>query len=123
MPPNLEEKATQCLVAANLPIPLLAEKMGLPEPELRTLCHHGDPRFSEMKQVAHCLRVLTAYFLGPVTQASIGNTQNIKIGKAAAHQLASQLSTCQRAFHAINQLVAAKEETITLLRAGHNRPN
>ncbi len=52
MPSNLEEKVTQCLVAANLTRPQLAEKMGLSEPELTTLCHLGDPRLSELEQLA-----------------------------------------------------------------------
>lgn len=129
MPANLEEKVTQCLVAANLTMPQLAKRMGLSEAALAALCQHGDPRLSEMEQLAHCLRVPTAYFLGPVTQAGafnqagVGNTQKIKIGKAAEHVLAAQLSICQHAFHSINQLLDAKEEIISLLRGGYNRPN
>lgn len=129
MYPNLEEKVTQCLVAANFTMPQLAEKMGLSEAALADLCQRNDPRRSEMEKLAHCLGVPTAYFLGPVTQAGafnqagVGNTQKIKIGKAAAHELAAQLSICQFALHSINQLLEAKEEIISLLRGGYNRPN
>lgn len=129
MPANLEEKVAQCLVATNLTMPQLAEQMGLSEPELTTLCRSGDPRLSELEQLARCLRVPAAYFLSPITQggafniAGIGNTQKIKIGKAAAHQLAGQLSICRSALHSANELVAAKDEIISLLRGGYNRPN
>jgi transcriptional regulator with XRE-family HTH domain len=122
MSTSLEEKVTQCLVAANLTLPQLAEKMGLSEATLTTLCRHGDPRLSELEQLAQHLRVPATYFLGPVTQAGvfnqvgIGNTVKLKIGKGAAHQLAAQLSICQHALHSANELVAAKEEIISLLR-------
>jgi hypothetical protein len=74
-----------------------AEEMGLSEPELTTLCQHGDPRLSELLRLAECLCVPPTYFLGTITQdgafnqVGIGNIQKIKIGKAAAHQLAAQL--------------------------------
>jgi transcriptional regulator with XRE-family HTH domain len=138
MPSNLEEKVNQCLVAANLTMPLLAEKMGLPEPELYALCRHGDPRLSELIRLAKCLRVPPTYFVnGSFNQAGVGNTQKIKIGKAAAHELAAQLGVCRRALEQSRQLVAAKdallasqevvivskEEIINLLRTSYNRPN
>lgn len=129
MPTTLEEKVTQCLVAANLTMPQLAEKMGLSEAALATLCQHNDPRRSEMEQLAQCLRVLPAYFLnGSFLQAGVGNTQKIKIGKAAAHELAAQLGVCRQALEASQGLVAtkdallaAKDETIALLRTARNR--
>jgi transcriptional regulator with XRE-family HTH domain len=129
MPSNLEEKVTQCLVATNLTMPQLAEKMSLSEPELTALCRHGDPRLSELERLADCLRVPPTYFLGSVTQtgafnqAGNGNTLKIKIGKSAAHQLAAQLGICRDALHSAHELVAAKEEIITLLRSSYNRPN
>lgn len=129
MPATLEEKVTQCLVATNLTMSQLAVKMGLSEPELTTLCRHGDPRLSELKQLAQCLRVPPTYFLGTVTQtgafnqAGNGNTLKIKIGKSAAHQLVAQLGVCQHALHSAHELVAAKEEIITLLRICYNCPN
>jgi hypothetical protein len=49
MPPNLEEKVPQCLVATNLPMPQLVEKMGISELELTALCRRGDPRLFELK--------------------------------------------------------------------------
>lgn len=129
MPSNLEEQVAQCLAATNLTMSQLATKMGLSELELTTLCRQGDPRLSQLEQLAECLRVPPTYFLGPITQegafnqAGIGNTLKIKIGKSAAHQLAAQLSVCQHALHSAHKLVAAKEEIITLLRASYSRPN
>jgi len=96
----------------------------MPEAELGTLCQLGDPRLSEVQQLAKALHVTPAYFLsGSFNQAGIGNTQKIKIGKAAAHELAAQLGVCRHALDMANRLVAAKEEIITLLRASYNRPN
>jgi DNA-binding CsgD family transcriptional regulator len=40
---NLEEKVTQCLVAANLAMPQLADKMSLSEPTLTALCRRAAP--------------------------------------------------------------------------------
>jgi transcriptional regulator with XRE-family HTH domain len=124
MPANLEEKVAQCLAATNLTMSQLATKMGLSEPELTTLCRHSDPRLSQLKQLAKCLRVPPTYFLsGSFLQAGIGNTQKIKIGKAAAHELAAQLGVCRQALEQSQMLLAAKDEIITLLRASYNRPN
>jgi hypothetical protein len=126
---NLEEKVTQCLVAADRTMPQLAEEMGLTEPALLALFQVGDLRLSELLQLARYLSVPAAYFLPTITQggafnqAGNGNIQKIKIGKAAAHQLASQLSICQSALHSANELVAAKDEIITLLRASYTRSN
>jgi transcriptional regulator with XRE-family HTH domain len=109
----------------------LATHTGLSEPELRALCQLGDPRLSELEKLAQALRIEPTYFLnGSFNQAGIGNTQKIKIGKAAAHELAEQLGVCRQALEASQGLVAAKdaviaskEEIISLLRGGYNRPN
>ena len=107
----------------------LADKMGLLGPELTTLCRRGDPRLSEVTQLARCLCVPPTYFLSPIAQtgafniADIGNTQKIKIGKAAAHQLAAQLNVCQGALDAANRLVDAKDEIIDLLRRNYCHHN
>lgn len=124
MSTTLEEKVTQCLVAANLTMLQLANRMNCPEPELRALCRQGDPRLSEVVQLAQALRVQPTYFLsGSFNQAGIGNTQKIKIGKAAAYELAEQLGVCRQALEQSQQLVAAKDDIISLLRGGDNRPN
>lgn len=138
MPATLEEKVTQCLGTANLTMPQLAVQMGLSEPELATLCRLGDLRLSELERLAKCLRVPPNYFLkGSFLQAGNCNTQKIKIGKAAAHELAAQLGVCRRALEQSQQLVAAKDDviaskdaliasqaqTLSLLRGECTRPN
>lgn len=128
MPATLEEKVTQCLGATNLTMSQLAARMGLPEPELTTLCRLGDLRLSELQRLAKCLHVPPTYLLnGSFLQAGNDNTQKIKIGKAAAHELADQLGVCRRALEQSQQLVAAKdallasqEEIISLLRGGYH---
>lgn len=89
MPATLEEKVTQCLGTANLTMPQLAIQMGVLEFQLATLCRLGDLRLSELGCLAKFLSVPPTYFLrGPFNQAGNCNTQTIKIGKAAAHELA-----------------------------------
>jgi hypothetical protein len=70
---SLEEKVTQCMVAANLIMTQLAEKIGLLVPELNTLCRHGDLRLFEMEQLGQCLRVPATYVLGPIPQTGTSN--------------------------------------------------
>ncbi len=121
---SFEERVSQRLADLSLTMPELARLADMPEAELGTLCQLGDPRLSEVQQLAKALHVTPAYFLsGSFNQAGIGNTQKIKIGKAAAHELAAQLGVCRHALDMANRLVAAKEEIITLLRASYNRPN
>jgi hypothetical protein len=131
MPATFEAKVQQRLAETGLTMQTLATHTGLPEHELHALCQLGDPRLSEVAKLSQALRVEPTYFLnGSFLQAGIGNTQKIKIGKAAAHELAEQLGVCRLALEASQGLVAAKdaviaskEEIITLLRGGYNRSN
>jgi hypothetical protein len=66
---------------------------------------------------------------GDFNQVGSSNSQKIKVTKAPAHELAQQRDTCQRDNESLksqlalaNALVAAKDETITLLRASINCP-
>jgi hypothetical protein len=124
MSATFEAKVQQRLAETGLTMQALATHTGLPEPELHALCQLGDPRLSEVVKLAQALSVEPTYFLnGSFLQAGIGNTQKIKIGKAAAHELAEQLGVCRLALDNATQLVAAKDEIITLLRSNSNRPN
>jgi hypothetical protein len=131
MPPTFEAKVQQRLAETGLTMQTLATHTGLPEAELHALCQLGDPRLSEVAKLSHALHVEPTYFLnGSFNQAGIGNTQKIKIGKAAAHELAEQLGVCRQALEANHELVAAKDaviaskdELISLLRGGYNQPN
>ena len=62
---------------------------------------------------------------GDFNQAGNSNTQKVKIDKGQAHSqdLAAALAACQRELALANALVAAKDETITLLRGSYTRPN
>ena len=58
------------------------------------------------------------------------NTQKVKVNKAPAQELAKQLEDCQRDVEGLkrelalaNALIAAKDETITLLRGSYRNPN
>lgn len=131
MPAPFEAKVQHRLAETGLTMQTLATHTGLPEHELHALCQLGDPRLSEVAKLSHALRVEPTYFLnGSFNQAGIGNTQKIKIGKAAAHELAEQLGVCRQALEASHELVAAKdallaskEEIISLLRSGFNQHN
>ena len=128
---SFEEKLNQRLVDTSFTMQVLAEQAGIPEPELCALCQLSDPRLSELERLAQALRVqpTPTYFLnGSFNQAGSGNTQKIKIGKAAAHKLAAQLGVCRQALEACEQLIAAKDvviaskdETISLLRSRYTR--
>lgn len=61
---------------------------------------------------------------GDFNQAGNSNTQKVRVDKGQPQQdLAAALAACQRELALANALVAAKEETITLLRATYTRPN
>jgi hypothetical protein len=124
MPATFEAMVQQRLAETGLTMQALATHTGLPEPELHALCQLGDPRLSEVAKLSQALRVEPTYFLnGSFNQAGIGNTQKIKIGKEAAHELAEQLGVCRQALDNANQLVAAKDEIITMLRSSSNISN
>lgn len=132
---SLEEKVNQRLVDTGLTMQVLADRVGLPEPELLALCQGNDPRLSELERLGEALRIDPCYFLPPVKQrgsfniAGNGNVQKIKIGKAVAHELVVELSVCRR-FLEMNQellaakdaLIASKDETINLLHNIYNQP-
>lgn len=126
---SFEEKVNQRLVDTGLTMQVLAEKVGLPEPELRALCQGNNPRLSKLEQLGDALRINPCYFLPPVKQhgsfniAGNGNVQKIKIGKAVAHKLVTQLDVCRRSLAMNHELLAAKDEIITLLRAHPTQPN
>lgn len=61
--------------------------------------------------------------IGDFNQFGSGNTQKDKVSKAPAHELASELAACQRELEVTRALIAAKDETISLLRANYTRPN
>lgn len=127
---SFEEKVNQRLVDIGLTMQVLAERVGLPEPELRALCEGNNPRLSELEQLGAALRIDPCYFLprirqvGSFNQAGNGNVQKIKIGKAAAHELVAELAVCRRVLEMSTELLAtkdalisAKQESLEMLKA------
>lgn len=126
---TFEEKVNQRMVDVGLTMQVLADRVGLPEPELRALCEGNNPRLSELEQLGEALRIDPCYFLprikqtGSFNQAGNGNVQKIKIGKAAAHVLVAELAACRRMLDMSTELLAAKDEIISLLRTNTTHPN
>jgi len=126
---TFEQKVNQRLVDMGLTMQVLADRVDLPLPELRALCQGNNPRLSDLEQLGEALHIDPCYFLprvkqtGSFNQAGNGNVQKIKIGKAAAHVLVAELATCRRMLDMSTELLAAKDEIISLLRGGHTGLN
>ena len=57
MATTFEAKVQQRLADTGLTMQALAQQTNLPEPELRALCQLGNPRLSELEQLATALRM------------------------------------------------------------------
>ncbi|HEX8326640.1 MAG TPA: helix-turn-helix transcriptional regulator [Hymenobacter sp.] len=141
---SIEGKIKKKLGEQGITIQRLATQSGISEPTLHAILNRGDAKLSQLEKIAEALSVSLNYFLdddsasssgstlqaGINNQAGSGNTQKIKTStKAPAQELAIQLDSCLRDVESLknqlalaNALVAAKDETITLLRASYNRP-
>ncbi|MBH8567552.1 helix-turn-helix transcriptional regulator [Microvirga sp. STS02] len=142
---SLEDKIKKKLSEQGMTIQRLATESGISEPTLHAILNRDDAKLSQLEKIAEALGVSLSYFLeegststvitstqtGFANQAGSGNSQKIRTStKAPAHELAVQLDTCLRDVESLknqlalaNALVAAKDETITLLRGSYNRPN
>lgn len=115
-----------------------ASHIGVSETNLYRLFKKDSFEVSYLKKAATLLNLPLSYFLGEsapnlvnatqtgdFNQAGTNNSQKVKVDKAqaSAQDLADKLAACQRELALANALVAAKEETITLLRATYSRPN
>ena len=123
----------------------IANYIGISTSNLYKLYKKDSFEVSYLRKAAEILKLPLSHFLdedfphipaaitqtGDNNQAGSGNTQKIKTTtKAPTHELALQLDTCQRELAMAYQLIsskdatiAAKDETINLLRGGYNRPN
>jgi transcriptional regulator with XRE-family HTH domain len=141
----LGEKLQQALKTANISVPDAANYIGISEANLYKLFKKDSFEVAYLRKASSLLGLPVSYFFedeqppnlilttqtGDYNQTGSGNTQKIKTTtKAPAHELAAQLDTCLRDVESLRSqlalasaLVASKEETISLLRGGYNRPN
>jgi hypothetical protein len=112
--------------------------MGISETNLYRLFKKDSFEVSYLKKAASLLNLPLSHFLGDgapsnvvlqspqvgnFNQSGNANTQKIKASKAPSQELAAELAACQRELEVTRALVAAKEETISLLRGSYTRPN
>jgi transcriptional regulator with XRE-family HTH domain len=127
----------KALKDANISAVDAADYMGISEGNLYRLFKKDSFEVAYLKKAADLLKLPVSYFFGeeltnvPVkttqtgdfNQAGNGNNQKVKVDKGQPQQdLAAALAACQRELALANALVAAKDETITLLRASITRP-
>jgi transcriptional regulator with XRE-family HTH domain len=132
---NLESKIKSRLAEQGMTIQRLATASSISEPTLHAIFNRGDAKLSQLEKIAEALGSTLNSLLsegdqastvqtGHVTQAGSGNSQKVKVDKGQPQQdLAAALAACQRELALANALVAAKDETIILLRASFTRPN
>lgn len=138
---NLESKIKNLLAEKGMTIQRLATESGISEPTLHAIFNRGDAKLSQLEKIAEALGSTLNFLLsegnqpstvqtGDFNQAGNSLTQKVKVTKAPSQEVAKQLDDCQRDNEALkrelalaNALVAAKDETITLLRASFTRPN
>lgn len=113
----------------------LASESGISEPTIHAIFNRGDAKLSQLEKIADTLSTSLNFLLsdddkpavsqtGDSNQAGSSKTQKVKVDKGQPQQdLAAALAACQRELALANALVAAKDETITLLRATYTRPN
>jgi transcriptional regulator with XRE-family HTH domain len=131
---NLEGKIKSKLSEQSMTIQRLASESGISEPTLHAIFNRGDAKLSQLEKIATALGTTLSFLLddgtqpsaiqtGDFNQAGNANTQKIKTSKAPSQELAAELAACQRELEVTRALVAAKEETISLLRGSYTRPN
>jgi transcriptional regulator with XRE-family HTH domain len=132
---NLESKIKGQLAEQGMTIQRLATESGISEPTIHAIFNRGDAKLSQLEKIAEALNISLSFLLSDSTQTSVtqtgdfnqagsSNTQKVKVDKsqASSQELADKLAACQRELALANALVAAKDETITLLRASYTRP-
>jgi transcriptional regulator with XRE-family HTH domain len=135
---NLESKIKGQLTEKGMTIQRLASESGISEPTIHAIFNRGDAKVSQLEKIAAALGIplsflfldgpqLAAVQAGDPSQATSATNQKAKAEKpqppASQQDLAAALAACQRELALTNALVAAKEETISLLRASYTRPS
>lgn len=116
----------------------VADHIGISQQSLYTMLKKDSFELDYLRKAAEVLGVPVSTLLdeekltdtgivqtGDFNQAGNNLSQKVKVEKSKAPQqdLAAALAACQRELALANALVAAKDETITLLRASFTRPN
>lgn len=132
---NLESKIKNQLAEKSMTIQRLATESGISEPTIHAIFNRGDAKLSQLEKIAEALSIPLSFLLSDSTQPSVNQTgdfnqagssniQKVKVDKGQPQQdLAAALAACQRELALANALVAAKDETISLLRGSYTRPN
>lgn len=139
--PQLGQTLQQALKDANISHTDAANYIGVSEGNLYRLFKKDTFEVAYLKKAAELLNLPISHFfednpstkpsptqIGDFNQAGSNLTQKVKVNKA--QDLATELDNCHRDNEALKRelevtraLVAAKDETITLLRASYTRPN
>ena len=137
----LGQRLQTALKSANISTADAATHIGISEANLYKLFKKDSFEVAYLRKASELLNLPLSYFfddfsqgpnsqIGDFNQSGAGNTQKVKVSKAPAHELAAQLESCQRDVESLKSqlamataLVAAKEETISLLRGSYTRPN
>jgi transcriptional regulator with XRE-family HTH domain len=131
----LGQRLQTALKSAGISAADAASYIGISEANLYKLFKKDTFEVAYLRKAAELLKISVASLLdeypqtgnsqiGDFNQAGNSNTQKVKVDKGQPQQdLAAALAACQRELALANALVAAKEETITLLRASYTRPN
>lgn len=141
----LGERLKQAIKNAGVPYAKAALEMGVSEGNLYHLFKKESFEVAYLLKASQFLNLPLSYFLedanignmrastsqtGDFNQSGTNLTQKVKGNKASSQESAKQLEDCQRDNEALkrelalaNALVAAKDETISLLRASYRNPN
>lgn len=131
---NIESRIKEKLSEQSMTIQRLATESGVSEPTIHAIFNRGDAKLSQLEKIASALKTTLSFFLdeqshssvnqaGDFNQAGTSNSQKIKVSKAPAQELASELAACQRELEVTRALVASKDELISFLRGTYTRPN
>lgn len=139
----LGERLRLAFKNTGIPLAKVAKHIGISQQSLYTMLKKDSFELDYLRKASEILGVSVSNILdeenqtgkgivqtGDFNQAGNSNSQKVKISKGQSQELAKQLEDCQRDNESLkrelalaNALVAAKDETITLLRASITRPS
>jgi transcriptional regulator with XRE-family HTH domain len=129
----LGKKLQTALKSASVSTADAATYIGISEANLYKLFKKDSFEVAYLIKAAQLLHLPVSYFFDEQASPTVsqigdsppaGNRQKVKVDKGQPQQdLAAALAACQRELALANALVAAKDETIVLLRASVARPS